>query len=380
MAKIGGERRSILQGNHRERQHRVSVCNPFINSKIDRDLTALVVCHAATAQSKIVAALENNREPPQTTFSTTYTPNHSLIAKMSPPLSRPRSSSYHSGATRPGAVNQYPDAQGTVQAMANLSMRAGSSGHARATWVPAHRRASSSSSSSQVPSHVPPIPRTLRRPDVREIDAVAFHQTFPDFRGATVRFIRDSLPMTSQVMLDGVNGCHIEVPPLVGGMIPDELRITFPVTTTGESVCPTHILAFPPEGPRTTFTLFPVHQLMFSVNCAWLPHFPYSLAADSTDTLRSAILPVVVFTLPSVQTFRLLQTYLYNKNDQELADALLPTHLQWAANFITIERQVKIIHGFWSNACNLGVVDEQMYQVINRAWAAVYVARARLVG
>jgi hypothetical protein len=49
--------------------------------------------------------------------------------------------------------------------------------------------------------------------------------------------------------------------------------------------------------------------------------------------------------------------------------ALLPSNN--APDVFSLSRLAMMIHGIWRNACVLGVVDEQLFDTIDKAWDVV---------
>src|ERR1700733_13490656 len=72
---------------------------------------------------------------------------------------------------------------------------------------------------------------------------------------------------------------------------------------------------------RSTVTLFPMHHLILTAHCTNLPSFPISRPNSTKDTVQ---LPVIPLCLPSLETYPILQSYLYTKCIGDLLRSLLP--------------------------------------------------------
>ena len=137
------------------------------------------------------------------------------------------------------------------------------------------------------------------------------------------------------------------------------------ITINDKTSCPTHMLAVycstsQPNQPCQV-TMYPTHSLILASHCADLPVLPPSCPSSSTPT--TATVPVVCLSLPSPPTFPLLHCYLYTKDAAHLSSALLSPSEPM--------RQVALVSGVWSNAYALGVVDDNLYTVLDKAWELV---------
>ncbi|KAF8196023.1 hypothetical protein BJ912DRAFT_124246 [Pholiota molesta] len=251
-----------------------------------------------------------------------------------------------------------------------------------------HHRSSSSvsntqASNSQPPNDPIPFPVTLGIPALDPVDVAALRRKFPDTFGKleTVELpspVRPPAPPDGLSLLDGIHGSDIITPPIHAGQLPTQLRISLPESVC---VCPTHIIACPPEGKRKTYTLFLVHSSVLEANCASLPQpFPPSLApvaSNSSTTLDQAILPVITYDLPYPDAFLAMQTWMYMKDDLLLFEMAIPSNRSlWATSYDAAERQLDFLYGMWRNARYLGVIDMALYDVLKVGWNEVYATRA----
>ena len=76
-------------------------------------------------------------------------------------------------------------------------------------------------------------------------------------------------------------------------------------------------------------TLFPIHDIVFSSQCANLTKPPTATKVDVSANIiepHLTIIPVVPLAIPSPQTFPQLAAYLYTHSTLDLLTFLLPTH------------------------------------------------------
>jgi hypothetical protein len=152
--------------------------------------------------------------------------------------------------------------------------------------------------------------------------------------------------------------------------LPKELEIIINDTTC----CPTHMLAvysdstLPIEKPRQ-ITMYPTHHLILASHCANLPDLfsCYSSPKPSSSTQIPVTIPVVPLSLPSPHTFPLLHAYLYTKDSANLITSLLSSSFDPDS----LNRQVALVLGVWSNARALEVVDEKLFDALDEAWDSV---------
>lgn len=157
--------------------------------------------------------------------------------------------------------------------------------------------------------------------------------------------------------------------------------------------CPTHLLAVyaqqkPSTAGKRKVTLFPAHDIVLAAHCSKLP----LLAASSrvVEANGTVTLPIVPLCIPSVETFPILQSYLYTKRTDLLLSALLPspptlpqttsvpcmiphfaTHFSEQCSIQDLLRRMSVIHALWRNMCALGVIDEPMWEVVEAAWESI---------
>ncbi|KAJ7792256.1 hypothetical protein B0H14DRAFT_3890079 [Mycena olivaceomarginata] len=183
------------------------------------------------------------------------------------------------------------------------------------------------------------LPRTLPRPVLGEVDLTSLAHAYPNLAGVPAEYIRDLLPASTSSMRAALQA--VKTSGVCSSSLPKELEII--MNDTVAAACPTHMLAVYNDAPlgfgqKRHVSLFPMHNLVLRTHCARLPTLPLSQPSTSSP---SATIPVVPFCLPSPETFP--------------AAAHLATH-------------ASKIHGLWRNACTLGVVDPQLYDVIEASW------------
>ena len=151
-------------------------------------------------------------------------------------------------------------------------------------------------------------------------------------------------------------------------VLPKELDII----VNDATCCPTHMLAVCSSSPQPNeprqITMYPTHHLVLASHCANLPPLPPSCPSlpGPSSTSSTVTIPVVSLCIPSPPTFPLLHSYLYTKDVRHLVSALFSLSDPDAP-----KRQAALIHGVWSNAYALGVVDENLFDVLDKAWALV---------
>jgi len=174
-------------------------------------------------------------------------------------------------------------------------------------------------------------------------------------------------------MLAGLQSAQIVAPT---GLLPRELEVLMTDAISIPAVAPSHLLAIPSTVPtsngksRQKITLYPTHEIVLAANCSSLPAMPKSSAAIAEgNTRRTVTLPIVGFRVPSPEAFPLLHSYLYTHELPALQNMLLPTN--WAANVDAIMRKAIFLKGFHANACALGVVDPELFVLLQRCWSEV---------
>ncbi|KAJ7793459.1 hypothetical protein B0H14DRAFT_3889299 [Mycena olivaceomarginata] len=203
------------------------------------------------------------------------------------------------------------------------------------------------------------LPRTLPRPVLGEVDLTSLAHAYPNLAGVPAEYIRDLLPASTSSSKDfGV----------CSSSLPKELEII--MNDTVAAACPTHMLAVYNDAPlgfgkKRHVSLFPMHNLVLRTHCARLPTLPLSQPSTSSP---SATIPVVPSALPSPETFPLLHAYLYTQQPATLR-ASLTYPCESASDLLQLATHASKIHGLWRNACTLGVVDPQLYDVIEASWS-----------
>ena len=196
-------------------------------------------------------------------------------------------------------------------------------------------------------------------------------------------------------VLAGTRMQAYSIPP--GQALPKEAEV---VVTDVSGDMPTHVLAVPSPSPsnpsRVKVEMFPIHHLIVATHCARLP-LPRSHPSSSPAPVSpgaTLTLPVVPLTLPHPESFSLIESYLYTKSADRLLAALLPhassramlaaaqtrSTDQFAALIAdtftpqAILRHVQYAHGVYANMCTLGIHDDRMWLVLQRAWDMLMMA------
>lgn len=174
-------------------------------------------------------------------------------------------------------------------------------------------------------------------------------------------------------MLAGLQSAQIVAPI---GALPRELEVIMTDAISIPAVAPSHLLAIPSTVPssngtsRQKITLYPTHEIVLAANCGSVPTMPKSSAATAEgNTRRTVTLPVVGLRVPSPEAFPLLHSYLYTHELSALRNLLLPTN--WAAGVEAILRKAIFLRGFHANACALGVVDPELFALLQQCWSEV---------
>ncbi|KAJ7248133.1 hypothetical protein B0H12DRAFT_1235051 [Mycena haematopus] len=212
------------------------------------------------------------------------------------------------------------------------------------------------------------LPRTLPRPVLGEVDLYALTDAHPTLAGIPAEYIRDRLPSSTSDMRAALQAVQISV---CKSSLPKELEIL--MNDVVAAACPTHMLAVFNDGPlsfgqKRHVSLFPIHDLVLRVHCTNLPALPQSQPSTS---FSHATIPVVPVRLPSPETFPLLHAYLYTRQPATLLASLAHS---CDSDMVQLAMHASKIHGLWRNACTLGVVDPQLYDVIEASWYSTLAA------
>jgi hypothetical protein len=123
--------------------------------------------------------------------------------------------------------------------------------------------------------------------------------------------------------------------------------------------------------------------LVLSANYPRLPSFPESPSQPEyieisqnlrENTKEKLALPVVPIRLPSPETFPLILGYLYTKDASSLKrvwNAPLPSSRvhpdQECEDALRQRRKIALARGIWQNCVVLGLMDEELVQVLHEA-------------
>lgn len=121
-----------------------------------------------------------------------------------------------------------------------------------------------------------------------------------------------------------------------------------------------------PDVPQQ-MQFYPIHQIVLALNCSNLPIlFPHQPIITPKYT---SSLPVVPLPIPHPDVFQAMYHYLYTKD----AEVLLAYFLSGIDTFspTQVSRRGSTIVAVWDNAISLGIVDHQLYDVIERSFKVV---------
>lgn len=241
------------------------------------------------------------------------------------------------------------------------------------------------------------LPRTLPRPQTRQVESSAIEAINAKLSGVPIEYVRDQIETRGRSLLA-----------MVGATVPDRSFTTLPQTVdviVRECVedIPTHILAVhsskSPHGAKKTVHLYSVHNLVLAAHCANLPSLPISFPYQPDKPNTKVTLPLVPLCIPSPDTFPILQAYLYTKRADRLLAAFLPvppapsdridleTALQRLSRRLyeqygtaALLRYVTVMHGVWANVVALGVFDAKLWGALDLAWKCLMDALSYGVG
>ncbi|KAF5384418.1 hypothetical protein D9615_003213 [Tricholomella constricta] len=277
------------------------------------------------------------------------------------------------------------------------------------------------------------LPKELGRPEYCEISREALLAADPELTDVNPVYLREGLEAFGPQLLRTLSSVRAST---TTDALPKELNIVVHDLTTA---LPSHMVAVygpapknPSPSPSTSsstpapkrkVTLYPVHSLYLAAHCARLPPFPPTSTSTSTPTVApgassvSYTVPVRPLCLPSPGTYPRLSAYLYTKRTDTLLASLLPTpppasllqfpsspspspssspspeeqeqeqehrkHLIPYAHRLAqtytpqaLLQHALLVHGLWQNTCALGIFEDGLWDVIDRAWKVLLCAIA----
>ncbi|KZV99041.1 hypothetical protein EXIGLDRAFT_746365 [Exidia glandulosa HHB12029] len=220
------------------------------------------------------------------------------------------------------------------------------------------------------------LPQTLPRPVLKDIDADTLAAISTKLAGVHLEYIRDILREAGPILLEAARNGQPALP----------TTLTKKLDVIVEDDMPTHMLAvWSKSQAARQVKLFSAHDVLFAATCAHLPPLPASKQRALVGTEDK--LPVVTLCIPHLPTFGILHEYLYTHDINRLLVSLLPTHTaagvpippspQAYANACSrhvLMQHIGSVHGLWSNACALGVFDEELWNAIDKSWALLLAA------
>ncbi|KAF8523778.1 hypothetical protein BU17DRAFT_43611 [Hysterangium stoloniferum] len=241
-----------------------------------------------------------------------------------------------------------------------------------------------SSSSNVAPQQRLSFPKQLRRPPYRPISPEALSAIDPDLAEVPIEYIQDKLLASGDLLYAMTTQTTIQCPK---DSLPRNLEVVMRDMSSG---MPTHIAAVSCESPphqKQRVILYPIHALVFAIQCARLPPMPCShLPARREAEDNTVTLPVLSFVIPSPRTFALLVEYLYTHRTKNMLSALIPVPSytsspqelsQKLTQLCTVPALLSLIstaHGLWSNVAKLGVFDEKLWETIEFNWKVLLAA------
>ncbi|KAI9444161.1 hypothetical protein H4582DRAFT_1919744 [Lactarius indigo] len=232
------------------------------------------------------------------------------------------------------------------------------------------------------PRRLPDLPRKQISAEV--LSSLGFTPQVP------TQYIRDQMDRLSLSMYHALRSTNATAS---GTTLPKTLLIS--VNDASSAMLPTHMAAVYSSAPSAPeprrVTMYPVHQSILSLYCANLPVFPPSTPRPATPISPFQV-PVVPLALPHPESFPVLTQFLYLKDTQSLfqtflcltpvnglpevldqtrCDAFVTEYSTILAQNYTTQRlasQAVKVHGFWRNACALGIFDIALQTFFELAW------------
>jgi len=138
----------------------------------------------------------------------------------------------------------------------------------------------------------------------------------------------------------------------------------YTITSTNAGYYPTHAFALRLRDGTTV--VYPVHGLVFAASCSFLEQLvpPAELMVSNR-----VILPVVPLNIPHPESFTFIRDYLYIK----LEDTFYESIFAWRCNDnppVGMHPGDMVI-GLYRNGITLGIVDDQYWKILRRAWSNV---------
>ncbi|KAG8859575.1 hypothetical protein FRB96_004459 [Tulasnella sp. 330] len=112
--------------------------------------------------------------------------------------------------------------------------------------------------------------------------------------------------------------------------------------------------------------------------CSTIPSLPRDYPTSSP--LRA--LPIIPLRLPSPETFIIIRDYIYTHSKPLLVTSLLawtkghrnaPARLS-QLSAMELMRRARIVYGVYSNACKVGLADEEFWKCLQLAWKIILMA------
>ena len=261
------------------------------------------------------------------------------------------------------------------------------------------------------------IPRTLGRPDFKEVSSEVLASVDPDLAKTPADYIRDALEEIGPryvscshchfLIVRELTGVHSMMQVLRSVVAKAPTNINAIPSTLDVSVgdnghdAPTHMLAvYTPGTQPLSVKLYPVHGAILAAHCASIAPFPASHPSPPATPDEPLTLPVVPLNLPHAESYPLLSAFLYTRRADSLMASLMPSPPPAAtageAGDILLRRYARVIaatftsraiyqrlqtvYGLWANACRLGVFEHGLWMAIDQCWEVLLTALAISVG
>ncbi|KAJ7026537.1 hypothetical protein C8F04DRAFT_1238546 [Mycena alexandri] len=213
------------------------------------------------------------------------------------------------------------------------------------------------------------LPRALPRPVLGEVETSSLVGAYPDLAGIPAEYIRERLALSRPKMRAALQAVEISISK---STLPTELDIL--MNEVVSFACPTHMFGRLQRRATSHRPQTPNQPLPHPRPRLWhaLHQPPYSPPASRPSSSSSyTTVPVVPLPLPSPETFSLLHAYLYT---QQPAVLLASLARPCETDLLQLAAHANKIHGLWRNACLLGLVDAQLYDVIEASWESTIAA------
>lgn len=235
------------------------------------------------------------------------------------------------------------------------------------------------------------FPRYLDRAIYRGISKAAIAAVDPDLADVPADYIIPRLEVIGPDLLQVIES--VEATPDKESLSA-ELSVIVNETRSDQ---PTHVLAvFAPSlpGAPRPVQIHPIHHIIWATHCASLPPLA-TTTLPTPDEIGQITIPVITLKIPCLDTFSLVERYLYTKDTLYLLGMLLPTRNATPAWLLDIDlhfdaddselqnfrvmlgktythqklvEHMCTLNGLWKNVIALGISDDRLWDVMDLAW------------